>query len=119
MNPEELEHKCHELFDKAKQGITIVQDQRIKYANSRAAEIIGYTAGEIIDTLFAHYVHPDQLPKVAEIYMQRVAGKEVPTVYDTTVVHKDGSKVDISIKAGIITYQGKPADFAIVDEVSK
>lgn len=118
MKPEDLEEKCRELFDKAEDGITIVQDRRIRYANSRAAGISGYTAEEITNTLFAHYIHPDELPKVAEIYKQRVAGEDAPAVYETTVMHKDGSKIDISIKAGFTMFEGKPANFAIVNEAS-
>ena len=118
MIPEELKVKCRELFDEVNEGITIIQDQRIRYANPRAAEIIGYTAEEITETLFAHYIHPDELPKVAEIYKQRVAGKEAPTVYETTVKHKDGRKINIAIIAGFIVFEGKPADFAIVNETS-
>lgn len=116
IKPEELEEKCRKLFDQNTEGITIVQDQRIRYANPRAAELIGYTAEEITNTLFAHYIDPDQLPKIAEIYKQRVAGKDVPTMYETTVMHKDSRKIDISIKAGFTVFEGKPADFAIVNE---
>lgn len=118
LTPVELHEKCRKLFDQSKEGIAIVQDQRVRYANPRAAEIIGYTAEEITDTLFAHYVHPDQLPKLAENYKQRVAGKDTPPVYETAVVHKDGSKIDISIKAGFVMFEGRPADFAIVNEAS-
>lgn len=116
MRPEELEVKCRELFDNAEDGITIVQDQKIRYANPLAAGIIGYTPEQITDTLFAHYVDPDQLPKLAEIYKQRIAGEEVQPVYETTLVHRDGSKIVISIKAGFALFEGKPADFAIVNE---
>lgn len=118
MIPDELEEKCRDLFDRAGEGITIVQDQRVRYVNPRAAALLGYTAEEITDTLFVHYVDPDQLPKLAEMYKRRVAGEDVPPMYETTLVHRDGTKINISIKAGFIIFEGKPADFAILNEVS-
>ncbi len=119
MTAEEFEKKCHKLFDKANEGITIIQDQRIKYANSLAAEIVGYSAEEITGTLFAHYIHPDELPRVVEYYKQRLAGKDAPAIYETTVKHKSGHKVPVEIKVGIISYLGKPAEFAVVRITSK
>jgi hypothetical protein len=69
-------------------------------------------------TSFAHYIHPDELPKLAKYYLQRIAGKEVPNnIYNTIIKHKDGSDIPIEIKASVVQYQGRQADFAIVRKI--
>ena len=112
-----IEDKIHKLFNKAKEVITIIQDRQIKYVNPFVAELIGYTPEELIGASFAHYIHPDELPRLAKYYLQRIAGEDVPNIYTTVIKHKDGSAVPIEIKASVIQYQGRLADFAIVRKV--
>ncbi len=112
-----IEDKIHKMFNKAKEVITIIQDRQIKYVNPFVAELIGYTPEELIGASFAHYIHPDELPRLAKYYLQRIAGEDVPNVYTTVIKHKDGSDVPIEIKASVIQYQGRLADFAIVRKV--
>ena len=114
-----IEDKIHKLFNKAKEIITIIQDRQIKYVNPFVAELIGYAPEEVVGTSFAHYIHPDELPRLAKYYLQRIAGEDVPNIYTTVIKHKDGSDVPIEIKASVIQYQGRLADFAIVRKVAK
>ncbi|MDH4219127.1 MAG: PAS domain S-box protein [Candidatus Aminicenantes bacterium] len=114
-----IEDKIHKMFNKAKEVVTIIQDRQIKYVNPFVAELIGYTPEELIGASFAHYIHPDELPRLAKYYLQRIAGEDVPNVYTTVIKHKDGSDVPIEIKASVIQYQGRLADFAIVRKVAE
>ncbi len=113
-NLRKIDKKIHNLFRKAKEVITIIQDRQIKYVNPKVAELIGYTPEEVIGTSFAHYIHPDELPKLAKYYLRRIAGEDIPNIYKTVIRHKDGSDVPIEIKASVVQYQGRLADFAIV-----
>jgi len=114
-----IDEKIHNLFYKAKEVITIIQDRQIKYVNPYVSELIGYTPEEIVGTSFAHYIHPDELPKLAKYYLRRIAGEDVPNIYKTVIRHKDGSNVPIEIKASVVQYQGRLADFAIVRRIAQ
>ena len=113
-----VEEKIHKLFEKVEEVITIVQDRQIKYVNPSVEELIGYTQKEMIGTSFAHYIHPDELPRLAKFYLQRIAGEDVPNVYETIIRHKDGSNVPIEIKASVVQFHGRLADLAIVRKVA-
>lgn len=113
----EIEEKIHNLFNDKAEGIIIVQDRLIKYANPCAAELLGYNPVEVTGTSFAHYVHPDELPKLAKYYLKRIAGEDAPPVYETIVKHKNGSDVSIRIKASVINYQGRLADFIAIKKL--
>jgi PAS domain S-box-containing protein len=118
-NLRKIDEKIHKLFHKAKEVITIIQDRQIKYVNPYVSELIGHTPEEIVGTSFAHYIHPDELPKLAKYYLRRIAGEDVPNIYTTVIMHKDGSDVPIEIKASVVHYQGRLADFAIVRKVAE
>jgi PAS domain S-box-containing protein len=118
-NLRNAEEKIHEIFDKLDEVITILQDRQIMFVNSSIEELIGYTPEEIIGTSFAHHIHPDELPKLAKYYLQRIAGEDVPNIYETVIKHKDGSDIPIEIKASVVQFRGRVADLAIVRKVAK
>ena len=107
------------MAERANDGITIIQDTLLKYVNPRLAEIIGYTIKEIVNTPFANYIHPDELPKVVDRYKRRMAGEDIPPIYETTIMHRDGSEIDAEFNAGIIMYQGEPADLVFVRDITE
>jgi len=114
-----IDEKIKNLFEEKEDTIAIIQDRIIKYINPSVTQLMGYAPEEMIDTSFADYIHPDELPRTAKYYIQRIAGEDVPPIYQTTVKHKDGSEVYVELKASIITYQGKLADFVIATKIDK
>jgi len=116
---QESEEKYREVMERANDGICIIQDAVFKYVNSRALEIIGYSPEEIVGTSMADYIHPDELPKVMESYSRRMAGENIPAMYETALLHKDGRRVEVEINAGIIAYEGKPANLAIIRDITR
>lgn len=115
----ESEEKYRNLVERANDGIAIIQETLIKYINPRLAEICGYTFDEIVGKPFTGYIHPDEIPKVVGHYQQRLAGEEVPSIYETALRHKDGSRIDIEFNASLITYQEKPTAFAIIRDLTE
>lgn len=116
---QESEEKYRNLIERANDGITIVQNEQIKYINPTLLEMIGYTEEEILGQPFASYIDLTELPKVQEYYQKRMAGEDVPSVYETIIRHKDGSKIHAEMNVGIITYQGKPAEFVFVRDITE
>lgn len=116
---QESEEKYRNLVERANDGIAIVQDSLIKYINPKVTEIIGYTADELIDTPIMNYIHPDYLSEVINRYERRMAGHQVPPIYQTKLMLKNEKTLEIEVNAGIITYKGKPADLAIIRDISE
>jgi PAS domain S-box-containing protein len=115
----ENEEKYREVVERASDGIVILQDLKVRYANPRVAEIAGYKPEELLGSSMSNYIHPDELPKVTERYEQRLRGEDIPQIYETALLHKDGSKINVELNAGVTTYHGKPADLVIIRNITE
>ncbi len=115
----ESEEKYRTLVERAADGILIIQDGVIQYTNPRLGVSSGYEAEEIQGKRFTQFVHPTEVPNVVDRYRRRLAGEDVPAIYDLTLLRKDGSKLPAEINAGVISYQGRPADLVIVRDLSE
>ncbi len=115
----DIENKIHQLFNQTREGMAIIQDRQVKYVNLLIQDLLGYSPEELIGEFFVDYMHPDELPKIAKYYVERLEGKDVPSSYETIAKHKNGSDIHLEIKASIITYLGKPALFAVFKEIER
>jgi len=81
--------------------------------------MLGSTVEEFIGAPFTDYVHPDEISNLYDHYTKRMAGEDIPSVYETVLKHKDGGDVYVEINAGLIKYNGQPANLVIVRDVTE
>ena len=115
----ESEEEHRHLVERANDGIAIIQDDVVRFANPHLAEMLGGGLEEILGTPFSDHIDPDELPKVAELYERRMAGEDVSPVYETVLKRRDGSRMPAELNAGVITREGKPADLVIVRDITE
>jgi PAS domain S-box-containing protein len=115
----ELEERYRILAEQAEVGVAIIQDRLFKYVNPFLAEISGYKEEELMDSPFGIYIHPDELPKVVNFYMRRMAGEDVPSRYESVVKTSMGQDVEVEFNSHRITYQRKPAVLVIVRNITE
>lgn len=115
----ESEEKYRNLVERANEGITIIQEGLVRYANPALAKIWGESVEVIIGRPFTDFIHPDELSVVAERYRRRMAGEDIPSVYDTKLMDKEGREVYVQLNSGIIAFQGLPANLVIVHDITE
>jgi PAS domain S-box-containing protein/putative nucleotidyltransferase with HDIG domain len=115
----ESEEKNRLLIDNAAEGIAVVQDGVLKFVNPRVAELAGYPARELISRSFADLVHPDDRQMVADYYVKRLKGEEVPYTYQFRVIHKEGAIRWAEINAVLFKWEGKPAILAMLNDITE
>jgi len=116
---EEAEEKYLALVEQAQDGVVIIQDEVLCFANKSMAEILGYTIGEMVGKHFFHdMVAPGCRDFVAERNRSLLSGKKVPFFYETKLVANDGGIKDVEISAGIIQYQGNPGTMCIIRDIT-
>lgn len=115
----ESEEKYRNLVERANDGVCIIQNGKVEYCNQRLAELWGGTIDEIVGKDFIEFLHPDSLEEVALRYKKRMAGEDVPAIYEAMLKRRDGSGVFVEMNAGIIQFQGEPADMAIIRDITE
>jgi PAS domain S-box-containing protein len=106
------EEAYRSLVDHSLQGLAILQDGRVVFANEAMAQITGYTVDEMIAMSAENvraFVHPEDRDWVWSRYRQRLQGKHPSERYEFRSIRKDGLVRWLEIYACLIEYQGKPA----------
>ncbi len=115
----ESEQKYRDVVERAHDMVAIVQDEIVKYINNRSSEMIGYMPKEMIGTPIAEYIHPNESKRTLSDYEQLIRGEHSEPIYETTLLHKDGTQVDVEASMVPITYAGKPAELVIVRDITE
>jgi PAS domain S-box-containing protein len=115
----ESEAKYRTFIDRANDGIVVIQEGIIKICNRSTIDFWGGSINEIIGKNFMDFVHPDALPQVVDRYNRRMAGESLPSIYESVLKRKDGTRFYAELNAGIISYEGKPANLIIFRDINE
>jgi len=115
----ESEGKYRTLVERANDGIVIIQDGVVRFVNQRMGELVGWPVDELVGNQFARFVHPEDLPAVGGGYRRRMAGEETRNIYEARLPRGDGSSIQAEINAGVVAFDGAPADMVLVRDISE
>ncbi|MFX1280733.1 MAG: PAS domain S-box protein [Promethearchaeota archaeon] len=111
----ESEEKFRNFTEQSLMGIGIIQDNVIKYASKRLAEMYGYTVEELLNLEpygFLRLIDPEFIKIVKEQATKKQLGqKEVIINYEVRCIKKTGEKFWVENYSKTINFNGKPADF--------
>jgi PAS domain S-box-containing protein len=102
-------------------GVFLAQDHRFVFANRALPQMLGYSEDEFIGLPFAQVVAPEFLDVWTERFEQRLAsGTAPPAHYEVRFLSRtDPQGVWIELRAGLHTFQGRPAVLGIVRDVTQ
>ena len=87
----ESEAKYRSLVETAGAGIaTIDLDGKFTFANARVCQWAGLAKADILGKPFANYVHPDDLPGLAEMFLNAVGGESAGPTFEFRIINADG-----------------------------
>lgn len=112
--------KYETLVESSQDGIIVIQEGQLVMVNERFASMFGYDdAAAVEGTPYLELVAPEYQNLVEDRYRQRVAGGDPPGRYEIEALTADGERIDIELSASQITYDGYPADMALVRDISE
>jgi PAS domain S-box-containing protein len=115
----ESERKYRTLIERANEGIFIIQDEVIPFANPKALEIIGYSADELARKHFLEFVHPDDREDTMDRYQKRIHGEIIDSVTYSRIIDREGIIHWLEINAVVITWNGRPATLNFVTDITR
>jgi PAS domain S-box-containing protein len=100
--------------------VTFVADgaARNAYVSAAAADILGWSAEELLVADPMSFISPDDLPRLRERLGRRSRGEEGQASYELTVVSKDGRRVPIEVSATNTSIDGRRAIIAFLIDVT-
>ena len=118
----ESEEKYRILIEQSLQGITIMQDMKLVFANPAIARIVGYSVEELLsfsaEEVF-NLIHPDDRTFVMNRHIARMEGKQVPNHYIYHIIRKDNVVRTIELYATVIEYERKIASQQVFIDITE
>jgi PAS domain S-box-containing protein len=115
----ESEVKYRGVVEQVQDGLVIVQDGVLKFANQAVADKLGCAVDELIGKDYVSLIAPEARAQVAEHYRERLAGEDPRSVYEAAVIGRDGGAFPVEVSAGLVQYEGRGATLAIVRDLSQ
>jgi two-component system, sensor histidine kinase and response regulator len=114
------EEHHRQVVDNATEGIVVLQDGVIVFANLRMQELIGLPKAELIGNSFIGDVHPNDRQLVAERYARRIRGEEIEQHATFRVLNRRTDEY-IWIQAAVVTieWEGRQAALTFVTDVTE
>ena len=116
------EEAYHAVVDHSLQGLVIIQEMQVVFANQAMADISGYSVAEMLQVSpqqLRDFVHPDDQEFIWGHHQARLEGQSLPPRYRFRAVRKDGMIRWLEISTSRIEYQGRPAVQAAYVDVTE
>ncbi|MFX1241885.1 MAG: PAS domain S-box protein [Promethearchaeota archaeon] len=118
----ESEEKFRTLTEQSFLGITILQNNIVKYVNEQLADIFGYTIEEIMNWSqggFINVILPEDRQFVSEQARKKQLGEsDVINQYEFRGIKKNGDMIWLELFSKTINYKGELADFVAIHDIT-
>lgn len=114
------EIKYSSLVENGNDAIVVIQDGKLKFANSMFCEFVGNDYNSILNTDFRNYVAEEYRRMVTKKNQQYIQQKEMSHSKDEIeLVTKKGNKIPVIVSTSVIDHEGKPAVMAFISDITQ
>lgn len=106
------------VLDNTPIGIWISIDERIKYVNLKAADILGYAREELISKSFKELLHPEYQTVLDRNNGDFLNSIEEAETNPLALIHKEGTEKWVEVKTGLISWEEKPAIIVYGEDIT-
>ncbi|MHA1671171.1 MAG: PAS domain S-box protein [Promethearchaeota archaeon] len=119
----ESEAKFRTISEQSLMGISIIQDDRVKYVNKTFANMLGYSNEEILNWSpgeFFKTIYFKDKKRIIELSAEIINRIEKGvSYYEARGIHKNGNIIWLEIYSKAIMYQKKPAFLVSIIDISE
>lgn len=115
------EARFRQIFEKSDDGMYVIRNMRFVMVNPKMIQFFGYTEKEFLAEDFdpLRLVAEESVPFIKERQKLAAKGTFVPAQYEFKAVSKSGEKFDLHANLSQLHWDGEPAIFGIVRDVTK
>ena len=107
----------HALVEHAMDGIVIIHDYKVRFANPAFCNLIGFSEKELIGAHLKKFISEEEFIKNTTRYSSRIAGLNLPRIYKSQVIHSDGSTIDVELNVSVVPYGRTLAALVFVRDI--
>lgn len=115
----ESERQYRELIEAANEGICVLQDGLVRYANPRVRELTGYTEAELLGRPFLEFVHGADRTLVARNHQRRLQGQADSLRYPARLLTRDNGARWFELSGVPLEWQGQPATLNFLTDITE
>ena len=115
---EDAEQKYRVLVENAVEGILVVQDGKIAFANARSCQMLECERETLVSRPMQEFLHPADRELVLERYRQRVRGETVTPRYELRMLSATGRVVWVDLNVVLIEWKGAPATLTFGSDIT-
>lgn len=115
----ESEEKYRTLIENATDGIVIVQNGLLKFANQTMCDIMKYNMDELIDKPFLDYIDKAEHESLSLFHSRRMKGEQFSNILRSQFIRKDNVMITVELNARTSNYNGAPAGFIVIRDITE
>ena len=115
----QTELKFQSIVENANEAIFVIQDEKIKYFNTRAIEWGGYSEEELLSASFINFIHPDDRDLAMRKYQERTSGEMTSDSYTIRMLKKSNEVKWIIVNSAKVDWEGNPAVVTLLTDITE
>ncbi len=84
-----MQHIVYSYVEKIKEGIVLIQDEMVVWANKAGCNILGYELEEVVNKSAVEMAHPKYREQLSARFAMVQAGEDIPPGCDLAVHHQN------------------------------
>lgn len=113
----DIEDNYRSLVEHARDGIAIIHDFKVKFANPAFCKMVGLPEKELIGAHLKKFISEEEYIKNTTRYSHRIAGINLPRIYKSQIIHSDGSTIDVELNVSVVPYERSLAALVFVRDI--
>jgi len=113
------EERFRALSAGVSEGIAITRNGKNEWVNPALCRIFGYSQEELIGKGPEAVVAPEEVPRLTQQMRDRLAGKDVPSRYETIGVRRDGTRIHLDVAVSMLPYEGADRIQVIIRDITE
>jgi PAS domain S-box-containing protein len=115
----ESEERYRTLVEMANDGIAIIKNGNIVYANRGFNTITGFSQEEMKNQPIFSFMFEDDISRLIELRREHKKRPAAPSIFESSLKDRNGSRVHVEVNVSSIPYGGGRADMVVFRDISK
>lgn len=112
------EDRYRRLVETANEGICVIQDDRIRFANPKLCALTGYSVEDLLGRAFLEFIHMDDREMIMQKRRSRLSGESVDFHYPVRVLTRHQGARWFELSGALFEWEGQSATLNFLADIT-